>query len=588
MVKERLMALFFVSLLLSVFAGPRVTRWLHAGEPADEYGFRFEESARALGIDFVHEVTPPDTLIDNLGPWIQGVVTASAAVCDVNADGWPDMYVTNSAFGSKNRLYLNREGAAFEDVAEQAGVADVNPPGTGVSTGAACADYDNDGDEDLLVHKYGAPELFRNQGDGTFTRVTREAGLETWIYSNDAIWWDFNRDGCLDLYVGAYFRAEHNLWQLDVSRIMQDDFNRSRNGGRNELYEHAKTGDRCTGTFTERGARYGVDDRGWTFAAGAADLDGNGFPDLYVANDFGPDVMFLNVDGTRFEKATDRYGVGNDTKKGMNVAFGDFTNAGRLGIYISNITEPGYLVEGNMLWENLGDGRFRDVAWKTGAADGGWSWGAVFGDFSNDGQTDIYVANGFITAKPGADYWYDIFTMAVNSAIVIEDAATYPPIKDKSFSGYQPSRVFLNDGRGRFQDVARAVGATDPHDGRGVATADLDRNGTLDVIVANTKGPLLVYLNRVAPDREWIQFRLKGTRSNRSAIGTHVTLHWNDQRQVQVVDGGGGFAGYSEKLAHFGLGENPTLDHAEIRWPSGQVQVLRDLAPRQSYVVEEP
>src|SRR5919106_1355128 len=171
---------FFVSLVLSVFVGPRVTRWLHAGEPAGEYGFRFEESARALGIDFVHEVTPPDTLIDNLGPWIQGVVTASAAVCDVNADGWPDMYVTNSAFGSKNRLYLNREGAAFEDVAKQAGVADVNQPGTGVSTGAACADYDNDGDEDLLVHKYGSPELFRNQGDGTLTRVTQEAGGAKW------------------------------------------------------------------------------------------------------------------------------------------------------------------------------------------------------------------------------------------------------------------------------------------------------------------------------------------------------------------------------------------------------------------------
>src|SRR5919106_606835 len=319
---------FFVSLVLSVFVGPRVTRWLHAGEPAGEYGFRFEESARALGIDFVHEVTPPDTLIDNLGPWIQGVVTASAAVCDVN--------------------------------------------------------------EDLLVHKYGSPELFRNQGDGTFTRVTREAGLETWIYANDALWWDFNRDGCLDLCVPAYYRPEHNFWRLNETRILQDDFNWSRNAGRNELYEHIKAGDRCSGRFTEGAQRYGVDDPGWSFAAGAADLDANGFPDLYVANDFAPDVLFLNVDGTRFEKVVRRYGIGHDTKKGMSVAFGDFNNSGRLGIYISNITEPGYLVEGNILWENLGGGPFRDVAWKTGAADGGWAWGSLFGDFSNDGHADIF------------------------------------------------------------------------------------------------------------------------------------------------------------------------------------------------------
>ena len=161
-------------------------------------------------------------------------------------------------------------------------------------------------------------------------------------------------------------------------------------------------------------------------------------------------------------------------------------------------------------------------------------------------------------------------------------------MRDKSWSGYQRSRVFLNDGRGRFQDVAAAVGALDRYDGRGVATADLDRNGTVDVIVANNKGPLVIYLNRVAPSREWIQFRLRGTRSNRSAIGAQVTLHWNDQKQVQVLNGGGGYTGKSEKLLHFGLGEHPQLHHAEIRWPSGQIQVLRDLEPRKSYVVEEP
>ena len=193
-----------------------------------------------------------------------------------------------------------------------------------------------------------------------------------------------------------------------------------------------------------------------------------------------------------------------------------------------------------------------------------------------------------VSANPKTEYWYDLFTMSVGINLILEDAATWPAMDSKSWSGHQRSRVFLNDGRGRFRDVSAKVEVNDLYDGRGVALADLDRDGTLDVIVANNKGPLLVYLNRVDPSRKWIQFRLKGTKSNRSAIGAQVTLHWNNQMQVQVLDGGGGDSGHSEKLLHFGLGGNPKLDHAEIRWPSGKIQVLRQLEPNKSYVVEEP
>jgi enediyne biosynthesis protein E4 len=586
--KRLILLVLFSGFVLSLFAAPRVTSWIHQGDPGGQYGFQLEESAHSLGIDFIHEVSPFDPKIKNITPWIQGMEGASVTVCDFDNDGWPDIYVTNNRIGSMNRLYMNRGGKRFEEVAEKAGVADVNRAGTGISTGATCADYNNDGYEDLLVSKWGNLELFRNNGDGTFTKVTHEAGLGEWIYASDAIWWDFNRDGCLDIYVGAYWRAEHNLWHLDTTRIMQDDIDISRNGGRNKLYEQMKSGDRCSGTFKEVSQQYGVDDSGWTLAVGAADLNGKGFPDLYVANDYGPDSLFLNIDGSHFKKLTERRGIGDDTKKGMNVAFGDFKNSGRLGIYVTNITEPGYLVEGNMLWENLGNGRFRDVAWSVGAADCGWAWGAVFGDLNNDGYLDIYCANGMVSANPKTEYWYDLFTMSVGINLILEDAATWPSMDSKSWSGYQRSCVFLNDGRGRFRDVAEKVGATDLYDGRGVALADLDRNGTLDVIVANLKGPLLVYLNRVDPSRKWIQFRLQGTKSNRSAIGAQVTVHWNNQMQVQVLDGGGGYSSHSEKLLHFGLGENPKLDHAEIRWPSGKIQVLRQLEPNKLYVVEEP
>ncbi len=586
--KRLILVVLFSGFVFSVFAVPRVTSWVHQGDPGGEYGFHLKESAHSLGIDFIHEASSFDPKIENITPWIQGMHGASVAVCDFNDDGWPDIYVTNARVGSKNRLYINRGGKLFEEVAERAGVADVNRPGTGISTGAACADYDNDGHEDLLLYKWGNLELFRNDGDGTFTRVTEKAGLGEWIYASDAIWWDFNRDGCLDIYVGAYWRAEHNLWNLDTTRIMQDDFDRSRNGGRNKLYEQVKDKGRCTGTFKEVSQQYGLDDTGWTLAVGAADLNGKGFPDLYVANDYGPDSLFLNIDGSHFKKVIERHGIGDDTKKGMNVAFGDFKNSGRLGIYVTNITEPGYLVEGNMLWENLGNGQFRDVAWSVGAADCGWAWGAVFGDLNNDGYLDIYCANGMVSGNPKTDYWYDLFTMSVGINLILEDAATWPAMDSKSWSGHQRSRVFLNDGRGRFRDVSEKVEVNDLYDGRGVALADLDRDGTLDVIVANNKGPLLVYLNQVDPSRKWIQFRLKGTESNRSAIGAQVTLHWNNQVQVQVLDGGGGDSGHSEKLLHFGLGGNPKLDHAEIRWPSGKIQVLRQLETNKSYVVEEP
>ncbi|MBI4488243.1 MAG: CRTAC1 family protein [Deltaproteobacteria bacterium] len=589
MTRERLILfVLFSGFVVLLFTVPRVASWIHQGDPGKEYGFHLEESAHSLGIDFVYEVSPFDPKIENITPWIQAMHGASVAICDFNNDGWPDIYVTNTRIGSKNRLYINHGGKRFEEVAEEAGIADVNRPGTGISTGAACADYDNDGYEDLLLYKWGNLELFRNDGDGTFTRVTQEAGLGEWIYASDAIWWDFNRDGCLDIYVGAYWRAEHNLWNLNTTRIMQDDFDRSRNGGRNKLYEQTKTGDRCAGTFKEVSRQYGLDDTGWTLGVGAADLDGNGFPDLYVANDYGPDALFLNIDGSHFKKLIERHGIGDDTKKGMNVAFGDFKNLGWLSIYVTNITEPGYLVEGNMLWENLGNGQFRDVAWNVGAADCGWAWGAVFGDLNNDGHLDIYCANGMVSAAPKTEYWYDLFTMSVGINLILEDAATWPPMKNKSWSGYQLSRVFLNDGKGRFRDVAEKVGVHNLYDGRGVALADLDRDGALDLVVANLHGPLLVYLNHVDPGRKWIQFRLKGTKSNRSAIGTEITLYWNNQKQVQVLDGGGGHSGHSEKLLHFGLGENPKLDHAEIRWPSGRIQLLRQLEPNRLYVVEEP
>jgi hypothetical protein len=265
-------------------------------------------------------------------------------------------------------------------------------------------------------------------------------------------------------------------------------------------------------------------------------------------------------------------------KSGMSAAFGDVFNDGRLSIYKTNISEPGVLVQANDLWvpkkDPAGKLEYEDLASSLGVDLGGWSWGAQFGDLNNDGTLDLYLVNGYISAGERTSYWYDFAQIAVGHSAIISDASNWPPMKGRSLSGYQRKRVWLNDGLGRFTDVAQVVGVTDVHDGRAVALADLTNSGVLDVIVANQRGPLLVYKNTVQPGRHWIDFELEGSASNRSAIGARAELHWNNQVQVQEVSGGSGFSAQNQRRLHYGLGARTEVDRVVIRWPSGQRQTI--------------
>ena len=432
--------------------------------------------------------------------------------------------------------------------------------------------------------QYNRLELFHNDQGKHFTRVSEQAGLPPWINANTAVWFDYDHDGKLDLFVAGYYPEDVNLWQLRNTRMMPDSFEYAKNGGRKYLFHNL--GD---GHFEEVSAKAGISSRRWALACAAADLSGTGYPDLFVANDYGVSELYVNDRG-HFHEAGKETGVGFAPKSGMNVSFGDIFDQGKFSIYVSNISEEGVLIQGNNLWvPQAGSAlKYDNLARDLGVELGGWSFGAQFGDFNNDGNLDLYLANGYISLDRERSYWYDFSKVAGGNSSIIGDAANWPAFNGRSLSGYQQKRLWLNDGEGKFVDVAQEVGATDTYDGRSVALADLWNAGALDVVVANQRGPLLIYKNTVTPDNRWIEFSLEGTKSNRGAIGAEITLYWDGKDQLQQVSGGNGFASQNDRRVHFGLGPNPKINKAVIHWPSGVVQTLDNLMPDRLYTVKEP
>ncbi len=539
-------------------------------EAINRYGFAFEESAHRLGVNVSHQGPTFDARLDHIMPQVASM-GAAVAVADFDRDGWPDFYVTNSGEGSPNHLYRNQGDGTFKDVAPQMGVADVNQKGTGVSMGAVWGDYDNDGYEDLFLYKYGRPELFHNDAGRGFTSVTEKAGLPRWVNANSAIWLDYDNDGRLDLFLPGYWSEDIDLWSLKTTRIMPESFEYAENGGRKYLFHNLGGTVRGEGApgpiFEDVAAKLGLNSRRWTLATAAADLSGSGYPDLFLANDYGIPQLYLNQKGKGFVEAGRETGVALTPKSGMNAAFGDIFNDGRLSIYKTNISEPGVLVQANDLWVPKKGAKleYEDLASSLGVDLGGWSWGAQFGDLNNDGTLDLYLTNGYVSAGERTSYWYDFAVIATGHSAIIGDAKNWPAMRGRSLSGFQRKRVWLNDGLGRFADVAQVVGVTDTYDGRAVAFADLENTGRLDVIVANQRGPLLIYKNSVQPGRHWIAFQFEGRASNRSAIGARAELEWNGQRQVQEVSGGSGFSAQNDRRLHYGLGTSAKVDRLVVR-----------------------
>ncbi|HSR68356.1 MAG TPA: CRTAC1 family protein [Acidobacteriota bacterium] len=549
-----------------------------------EGGPWFQERSAAAGVEVPHRNRTFDNPYAEI---MQGYTAlgAAAAVADFNGDGFDDIYVTDSASQGRNLLWRNNGDFTFTDVASEAGLAMGNDA-RNASADALWIDYDNDARPDLFLVRFGQSLLFRNRGQGAFQDVTREAGLLGRQNAICAITFDYDGDGWLDILLGRYF-SDVDIFDPDTPRFFPENMETAQNGGGLRLWRN-----RGDGTFEDATASAGLAGlSGWTLDLGHADYDNDGDQDLYLAADFGTDRFFVNNGDGTFSDRT-REAIGIDTKKGMNVDWGDYDNDGRLDVYVTNITDD-YMREGNFLWHNNGDGTFSDVARETETYDSGWGWAGKFLDYDHDGWLDLYVVNGWVSAGEES-YVPVIFEMLIREAdeegrMDLSDVRKWPAMGQRSLSGHQRSRLFHNRGGQIFVDQASRHGLDSSRDGRGIAVADFDNDGRLDLFVSNANAAPHLFRNQrpLGPDANWIAFSLKSPGSNRLAVGAQVRISSGGRNQMRFVDGGNGFASQSTTRLHFGLGAADEAEQVEIRWPSGRRQRLGPLQANRLYRITE-
>lgn len=490
-----------------------------------------------------------------------GIEGGGVAVADFDSDGLLDIYLVN---GRSDRLYRNEGNLVFSDVTKRANLeqpTDVLREGRG----AYFVDYDNDGDQDLFVtHVYSPSRLFENQGDGTFEDVTSQAGLsqESKMVSHSAVWFDFDNDGFLDVYIGNY-----GDWLGDELPLVQAN---SRNGEANLLYRN-----NGKGGFEDITMQTGAGDTGWAQAISHFDMNRDGWQDIYIANDFGQDVILVNDKGESFLSQVVGQG---QYLHGMSVGFTDVNHDGREDVYVSNISTFSFaskyiqpdaktkiavsqrtthgmrMMENNLfLVSTAKDYQERHHSYFDRSQQGsGWAWDADFFDFDNDGHEDLYIVNG----------------------------------REPNLSYADERNVLYKQTNGRFYDVSRNSGADFPSNARGAAHADFDMDGDLDLVVNNYHGKAIVLRNNLQRNN-WIKIRLKGTQSNRDAIGARIVLWVNGRQYLRTVRGGSGFLSKEDCSLHFGLGDSRMADRVEIFWPSGRQFSAENLRANQPYSFEE-
>ncbi len=557
---------------------------LTSGASGDEVAIRFVEIGEKAGVRIVHSTRDfgERHKAQVLEMFTEG--GAAAAAGDFDNDGFVDIFVVDSGEGKRNRLMRNNGDLSFTDVTEQAGVGGGNDPRS-ICADALWLDYDNDGWLDLLVGRFGTPILYRNQGpDGKgrhrFTDVSKAAGLTEFGNTIAMIAFDHDNDGWLDLLLGNYFQPL-NLLDLDTRQVLPNNLDYADNGGGLTFWHNVplKSGGR---SFVEITGEAGfAHHTGWSLDIGHADLNNDGLQDVYVAGDYGTDRLFINQgvgkDGRHEFKDVTEEAMGLDTRKGMNVDFGDYDRDGFLDVYVTNITDE-YMKECNFLWHNEGpdeEGQLTliDLSRETGTCDTDWGWAAKFGDFDNDGWEDIFAVNG-LRSRGEQNYIPILLEVIITPNVDFSDVDSYPDIGEMTWSGYQKQRFFHNLGDGTFRESGAQAGLDNDLDGRGIAMADFDNDGLLDLYQTNANQPALLHHNLTRGAGSWLELKLEGSESNRDAIGARVTVTAAGESYLREVNGGNAYASQSTTRLHFGLGQAKRIDAVEIRWPNGQVEKL--------------
>lgn len=520
------------------------------------------------------------------------------AVGDFNNDGFDDFYVCQPA-GLPNRLYRNRGDGTFEDVSESSGV--------NLLDGTACAlfaDFDNRGLQDLLVVCASGPLFFRNQGGGKFALAAsafRFAQPPQGAFTSAALA-DYDNDGRLDIYLCTYsYYVGLDQYHYPIP------YCDARNGPANILMHNEGNG-----SFVERTKEAGLDaenDR-YSFACAWCDYDGDGHPDLLVANDFGRPNLYRNNGNGTFTAVSEQAHI-NEAGAGMSAAWCDIGNDGRADAYVANMWSAAgerisaqkqfhpeasdamrklYLrhARGNSLFRNSGTGVFEDASESSGAAMGRWAWCSDFLDFDHSGRMVLYIANGYISAPDRNDlssfFWRQVVGKSPDDATPSQSyehgwGALNELIRsDRTWSGYERNVLYADRGDGTFTEASGALGLDFVEDSRSFALADLDHDGRVEILLKNRNAPQLRILhNRNAQIGKSIIFRLRGTTSNRDAIGATLTLRCGEVQQTKQLQAGSGFLAQHSKEIHFGLGSSPGAVELTVRWPSGSVQRFRDL-----------
>ncbi|MBZ5681155.1 MAG: CRTAC1 family protein [Acidobacteriia bacterium] len=534
---------------------PLLEAWAAQAGQAVSPEFRFVDVTSRVGIQFQHNSGAYG------GKLLPETLGSGCAFLDYDRDGWQDILLINGMDwpGHKKRrstlhLYHNNGNGTFTDVTSRAGL-DVELYGMGVAVG----DYNNDGFPDILITCVGQNRLFRNTGKGTFVDVTNASGLgKREGFSTSAVWVDYDRDGLLDLFVCNYVK-----WSPERDVFCSLD-------GKHKSYctPEAYRGQTCwlfrnrgNGTFEDVTAASGIfDSSSKSLGVALLDDDQDGWPDLLVANDTQPNKLYRNQRNGKFKDVAVEAGLAfsneGKARAGMGVDVADFENSGAPGVAITNFDN-----EMVGLYRLNGKG-FEDIAAQSGvgpASKNSLGFGCAFLDLNLDGWLDFAVANGHI----------DETVRNIRGNV-----------------GYaQPPQVFLNAGKGNFRDIAAEVGGgfDQPKVGRGLAYADFDRDGDVDLLLTTNNGPAYLYRNDQLSGNRSIRFRLVGTTSNRDAIGAKVRIFGGGSTQSRTVKGGSSYLSQSELPLTFGLEKRDRIERLVLEWPSGRVEEYKNLTAGRCY-----